>query len=213
MKIVIMLGAPGSGKGTQAVRLSKELNIPHISTGDLFREHLKNNSELGKIARSYIDFGRLVPDALVLEMLFDRVKKSDCAEGYLLDGFPRTIPQAQSLDELIRNQENVTVVNLKCKDETVIQRISGRQTCKNCGAIYNKYFSPSKNEPSCDKCGGELIQRVDDSEDVVKERLRVYKTQTEPLIEYYQNRGLLKDVEGENGTDLVYQDLLKAVMA
>ncbi|HRD55748.1 MAG TPA: adenylate kinase [Parachlamydiaceae bacterium] len=212
MNILIMLGAPGSGKGTQAVKASKELNIPHISTGDLFRENLKNNTELGKKVRSYMDSGRLVPDDLVLAMLFDRVSKPDCNKGYLLDGFPRTIPQAEALDQhLTTIPGTVTVLNLNCSDESVVKRISGRLTCQGCGHVYNKYFSSPKQEGICDLCSSDLLQRADDKEEIVKERLRVYKDQTEPLISFYRNKNLLKDLDGEKPASQVYQDLITFV--
>lgn len=211
--VMILIGPPGSGKGTQAVRASKELRIPHISTGDLFRENLKNNTDLGKKVRAFIDAGKLVPDELVLEMLFQRISREDCVKGYFLDGFPRTIPQAEALDSFLNGKANVLVLNLKCSDESVIKRISGRLTCKNCGHIYNKYFSPPKTEGQCDICGSPLIQRPDDHENVVEERLRVYKNQTEPLIEFYKNEKVLVDIQGENSPDIVYQDLIKACSA
>ncbi len=214
MNIIVMLGAPGSGKGTQAVRISKEFTIPHISTGDLFRENLKNKTPLGKQVRGYMDSGRLVPDELVLAMLFDRISNPDCKNGYLLDGFPRTIPQAEALDSFLADQKSdkaVKVINLKCSDESVVKRISGRLTCKSCGHVYNSYFSPPKIEGHCDICNSSLIQRPDDQKQVVEERLRVYKNQTEPLIEFYKNKHLLKNIEGENNTDVVYQDILKVL--
>ena len=211
MNIIIMLGAPGSGKGTQSVKASKELNIPHISTGDLFRENLKNNTALGQKVRSYMDAGRLVPDELVLDMLFQRLAKADCEKGYLLDGFPRTLMQAIALDQYLIGKGKVTVLNLDCSDESVIKRISGRLTCQGCGSVYNSYFSPPKQEKQCDVCGSLLIQRPDDSQEVVKERLNVYKEQTRPLIEFYRIKNLLKDIQGENPTDVVYEDLMKAI--
>lgn len=212
MNIVIMLGAPGSGKGTQASQASKALGIPHISTGDLFRENLKQDTALGKQVRSYMDSGRLVPDDLVLAMLFDRLELPDCSKGYLLDGFPRTIHQAESLETYLSSKGKVTVLNLKCSDESVVKRISGRLTCSHCGLVYNKYFSPSKKEGVCDACQSVLIQRPDDREEIVEERLRVYKHQTEPLIEFYRNKHLLKDIEGENAPDIVYKDLITSVL-
>ncbi len=211
--VMILIGPPGSGKGTQAVRASKELSLPHISTGDLFRENLKKDTDLGKKVRSFIDAGKLVPDELVLEMLFRRISREDCAKGYFLDGFPRTIPQAEALDSFLSGTANVLALNLKCSDESVIKRISGRLTCKSCGHIYNKYFSAPKTEDQCDICGSSLIQRPDDHENVVEERLRVYKKQTEPLIEFYKNEKVLVDIQGENRPDIVYHDLIKACSA
>jgi adenylate kinase len=208
-KIVILLGPPGSGKGTQAVRLSKELGIPHISTGDLFRDNLSRNTPLGQKAKTYMESGKLVPDEVVLEMLFDRVSRPDCQKGYLLDGFPRTIPQAEALDKQLSKNDQVIALDLQVKDELIVKRISGRLTCKANGHIQNKYFSPPKMEGVCDVCQGELIQRADDSADVVKERLRVYHEQTEPLISFYQKKGVLKQVNGENDPETVYKELLK----
>lgn len=208
-KIVILLGPPGSGKGTQAVRLSKELGLPHISTGDLFRDNLSRNTALGQKAKTYMESGKLVPDEVVLEMLFDRVSRPDCQKGYLLDGFPRTIPQAEALDKHLTKNDHVIALDLEVKDESIIKRISGRLTCKTGGHIQNKYFSPPKKEGVCDVCQGELVQRADDSADVVKERLRVYHEQTEPLISFYQKKGVLKQVNGENDPETVYKDLLK----
>ena len=208
--VVILLGPPGSGKGTQAVRLSQELKIPHISTGDLFRENLSKNTDLGKKAKSYMDGGQLVPDEVVLEMLFDRVSRPDCVKGYLLDGFPRTIPQAEALERHLQDTANVIALNLQVKDELIFKRAEGRMTCK-CGQTYNKYFSPPKIEGKCDKCESALYQRTDDAAAVVQERLKVYHLQTEPLIEFYQKKGLLVSVNGENAPDVVFQELLKAI--
>jgi len=212
-KVIILIGPPGSGKGTQAIRASKELKVPHISTGDLFRENLKNETELGKKVKSNMDAGKLVPDDLVLEMLFQRISQEDCQNGYFLDGFPRTIPQSEALDIHLGSNANVLVLNLKCSDESVIKRISGRLTCKNCGHIQNKYYSPPKNEGHCDNCNSTLIQRPDDREEVVKERLKVYKQQTEPLIQFYKNKNVLVDIEAENAPNVVFQDLIKACKA
>ena len=207
--VLILLGPPGSGKGTQAVRLSKELGIPHISTGDLFRDNMSRNTELGKRAKSYMESGQLVPDELVLEMLFDRVSRPDCIQGYLLDGFPRTLPQAEALDKHLQGKAKIIALNLQVKDEAIVKRAEGRLTCKSCGAVYNKYYSPSKQENVCDQCEGDLIQRTDDKAEVVQERLRVYHKQTAPLIEYYQKKGVLAEVNGEQKPDEVFSALLK----
>jgi adenylate kinase len=206
-KVIILLGPPGSGKGTQAVRLAKQLNIPHISTGDLFRENLSKQTDLGKKVKTFMDSGHLVPDELVLDMLFDRVSKQDCVAGYLLDGFPRTIPQAQSFDAHLSPNDELIVLNLDVADDVIIKRIAGRLSCKSCGAIQHKDFSPPKVEGKCDKCGGELFQRPDDKPEVVKERLRVYHTQTKPLIEYYAKKNVLHTVNGEQTPDTVAQEL------
>lgn len=206
-KVIILLGPPGSGKGTQAVRLAKQLNIPHISTGDLFRENLSKQTDLGKKVKSFMDSGHLVPDELVLDMLFDRVSKQDCTAGYLLDGFPRTIPQAQSFDGHLNPKDDLIVLNLDVADDVIVKRIAGRLSCKGCGSIQHKDFSPPKVEGKCDKCGGELFQRPDDKPEVVKERLRVYHTQTKPLIEYYAKKNVLHTVNGEQTPDTVAEEL------
>lgn len=206
-KVIILLGPPGSGKGTQAVRLASGLNIPHISTGDLFRENLSKNTELGHKARGFMNAGRLVPDELVLDMLFDRIAKSDCSHGYLLDGFPRTIPQAKSFDASLSPNDNLIVLNLDVADEVIIQRIAGRLSCKNCGAIQHKDFSPPKEDGKCDKCQGELFQRPDDQPEVVKERLRVYYAQTAPLIEHYAKKNVLHTIDGEQAPEIVNEQL------
>jgi adenylate kinase len=207
MKVVILLGPPGSGKGTQAVRLTKELKIPHISTGDLFRENISQNTELGKRAKSYMDAGKLVPDEVVLDMLFDRVSKPDSANGYLLDGFPRTLPQAEALDKHLASNTHLIVLDLEVPDEMIVKRAEGRLTCKGCGAVYNRYFNPPAKEGVCDKCGGELVQRPDDKAEVVQERLRVYHTQTQPLVDYYAKKGVLKRIDGTKSPDEVFNSL------
>ena len=206
-KVIILLGPPGSGKGTQAVRLSKELGIPHISTGDLFRENMSKNTELGKRAKGYIEAGKLVPDEVVLEMLFDRVSQSDTARGYLLDGSPRTIPQAEAIAKFLSPQVELIVLNLEVPDEAIIKRAEGRLTCKQCGNVYNRYFSPPAKEGVCDKCGGPLLQRSDDKAEVVQERLRVYHAQTKPLIEFYSKQGVLVSVDGTKSPDEVFKSL------
>lgn len=209
-QIIILLGPPGSGKGTQAVRLSKELKIPHISTGDLFRENLSTQTELGKRAKQYIEQGKLVPDELVLEMLFDRVLRKDCSNGYLLDGFPRTIPQAEAFEKHIKTQQ-VTVLNLNVNDNIIIQRLAGRLTCKECGHIHHLTLSPPSKKGFCDKCNGELYQRTDDKQEVVKERLRVYHEQTKPLISFYEKRGAVITVDGEKTPEEVFLKLFDAL--
>ncbi|CDZ81790.1 Adenylate kinase [Candidatus Rubidus massiliensis] len=208
--VIILLGPPGSGKGTQAVQLSQKLQIPHISTGDLFRENLKNGTPLGIEAKKYIEAGKLVPDEVVLDMLFDRVSRKDCEHGFLLDGFPRTIPQAEALEKKLDDKANVIALNLDVDDEAIIKRIEGRLTCKNCGTIYNKHLSPPKDLTKCDKCDGELFQRPDDSREIVEERLRVYHKQTEPLIEFYNKRNVLETINGNQQPDQVFKELLQA---
>ena len=208
-RVIILMGPPGSGKGTQAARITKELGIPHISTGDLFRENISQNTPLGNRAKEYMNAGKLVPDELVLEMLMDRISRPDSAKGYLLDGFPRTIPQAEALDKALNGQAQIVAISLEVPDESIIKRMSGRLICKQCSTIYNKYFSPSTKEGICDKCGGELYQRPDDKPEVVKERLRVYHDQTEPLIAYYGKKGVLHKVDGEQDPDTVYSQIMK----
>ena len=207
IKVVVLLGPPGSGKGTQAVRLTKELGIPHISTGDLFRENISKDTELGKRAKTFMNAGKLVPDEVVLDMLFDRVSRSDCEKGYLLDGFPRTLPQAEALNKHLASNVNLIVLDLEVPDEIIVKRAEGRLTCKTCGSVYNKYFSPPSKEGVCDKCGGELIQRPDDQAEVVQERLRVYHNQTQPLVDYYAKKGVLKRVDGTQSPDEVFKSL------
>lgn len=212
-KVVILLGPPGSGKGTQAVRLTKELGIPHISTGDLFRENISKNTELGKRAKSFMDAGKLVPDTVVLDMLFDRVARPDCMNGYLLDGFPRTLPQAEAFEKHLAPETELIVLDLEVPDEIIVKRAAGRVTCKTCAAVYNIYFSPPKQDGKCDKCGGELIQRPDDKPEVVEERLRVYHNQTKPLVDYYEKQGILYKVDGTQSPDDVFQALMQKLSA
>lgn len=211
--IVILMGPPGSGKGTQAVRITKELDIPHISTGDLFRENIANKTPLGEKAKGYINEGKLVPDELVIDMLKDRVSRPDCAKGYLLDGFPRTLPQAEAFEKSIPQNASVVVLNLDVPDDIIVKRIEGRRTCKDCGNIQNVYFSAPAVEGKCDKCGGELTQRADDKAEVVVERLRVYHSQTKPLIAFYENKGLLHTVDGTETPDAIFKKLIQFVNA
>ncbi len=209
-RVVILLGPPGAGKGTQAVRLSDGLGLPHVSTGDLFRENLSNDTELGRRAKGFMESGQLVPDELVLEMLFDRVSKPDCAEGYLLDGFPRTIPQAESLAERL-GAETPRALLLEVDDALIVGRAAGRLICKGCGNIQHLEFSPPAKAGVCDACGGELQRRKDDEPDVVRERLAVYHEQTAPLVGFYENKGQLKRVNGDQKPDAVYADLVRCL--
>lgn len=210
--VVILLGPPGSGKGTQAKRVTQELNIPHISTGDILRENIKSETELGRRAKEFMNAGRLVPDALVLDMLFERVRRKDCKSGYLLDGFPRTIPQAESLDQFLESKVHLVAINLAVSDEIIVKRISGRLSCTVCGHVHNRFLSPPKLEGICDLCGGELIQRPDDRSEVVKERLLVYAKQTAPLIDYYERKGILHTIDGEQEA-FVISDLILNLIA
>ena len=195
---IIMLGAPGAGKGTQAKMIAEQYNIPHISTGDIFRANIKNNTELGQEAKSYMDKGQLVPDELTVKILLDRVAQADCANGYVLDGFPRTIPQAEVLEQELNklNDKIDYAINVEVPDENIIRRMSGRRACLNCGATYHIEHIPPKQEGICDKCGEKLVLRDDDKEETVKNRLNVYHEQTQPLIDFYTARGVLKTVDG-----------------
>lgn len=195
---IIMLGAPGAGKGTQAKMIADKYQIPHISTGDIFRANIKNGTELGKEAKTYMDKGELVPDELTVRILLDRVAQPDCEKGYVLDGFPRTIPQAEVLDQELtkRNEKIDYAINVEVPDENIVRRMSGRRACVSCGATYHLVHIPPKKEGLCDKCGNELILRDDDKEETVKNRLGVYHDQTQPLIEYYSNKGVLQSVDG-----------------
>ena len=208
---IIMLGAPGAGKGTQAKKIAAKYAIPHISTGDIFRANIKNNTELGQKAKTYMDKGELVPDELVVDLIMDRFKEADCANGYVLDGFPRTIPQAEALDKaLSANGESVDyAVNVEVPDENIINRMSGRRACVGCGATYHIQFNPTKVEGICDACGEKLILRDDDKPETVKNRLSVYHEQTQPLIEYYSGKGVLKEVDGTQPMDDVFAAIVK----
>ncbi len=209
MDVVILMGAPGAGKGTQAMRLSEFASLPHVSTGDLFRDNLKRETKLGTEAKGYMESGKLVPDALVLDMLFDRVAKPDCAEGYILDGFPRTLPQAEALEKRLAEvpDASVQVLDIEVADEVIVERASGRLLCRSCDSIKHKTFSPPRAEGVCDACGGELYQREDDRPEVVSERLAVYHEQTAPLVGYYDERGLLARVDGGRSPDDVFASL------
>lgn len=195
---IIMLGAPGAGKGTQAQMIADKYGIPHVSTGDIFRENVKNGTELGMEAKKYMDKGLLVPDELTVKILLDRVAKEDCKNGYVLDGFPRTIPQAEVLDKAISElgEKIDYAINVDVPDENIIRRMSGRRSCPACGATYHIEHVPPKKDGICDKCGKELVQRDDDKEETVKNRLEVYHKQTQPLIEFYTKQGVLRTVDG-----------------
>ena len=188
---MIFLGPPGSGKGTYASRIGPKIGIPHISTGQMFRDNIKNKTEIGMKAKEYMDKGDLVPDDVTLEMLRQRIGQDDAKKGFILDGFPRTIPQAEALDKITGMD---VVINLVVPDEVVIARLSSRRQCRKCSKIYNVLFLKPKQEGICDECGGELYQRDDDKPETIKERLRVYREKTEPLIEYYKKKGIVKDI-------------------
>ena len=209
MKIV-MLGAPGAGKGTQAIKIADKYDIPHISTGDIFRANIKGGTELGQKAKSYIDKGELVPDEVTIGMLLDRIAQDDCKNGYVLDGFPRTILQAESLTEALKSQGDRIdfALNIDVPDEAIIKRMSGRRACPKCGATYHIVYAAPKTENICDKCGTELIIRSDDKPETVKDRLNVYHQQTEPLIAYYKTAGVLREVDGTQELPKVFEDVV-----
>ncbi|MBR0410956.1 MAG: adenylate kinase [Eubacterium sp.] len=210
---IIMLGAPGAGKGTQAKMLADKYGIPHISTGDIFRANIKNNTELGKKAKGYMDAGQLVPDELVVDLVVDRIKNADCFKGFILDGFPRTIPQAEALDYALNNQNEKIdyAINVDVPDENIIERMSGRRACVGCGATYHVVYNPTKKEGTCDKCGQDLILREDDKPETVKKRLQVYHEQTQPLIDHYEKKGALLTVDGTKDIQLVFEDITKVL--
>lgn len=205
----VLLGAPGSGKGTQGVVLSKKYNIPQISTGDLLRAAVSAGSELGKQAKSAMDAGALVSDDIVIGLIRERISQDDAQQGYILDGFPRNIPQAEALDAMLEelSQPLQGVILLDVKFEELMQRLTGRRTCKDCGAIFNVYLSPSEKGDDCDKCGGELFQRADDNEDTIRNRLTVYQEQTAPLVDYYQQQQKLHSLDGTGDVDAITQGI------
>ena len=210
---IIMLGAPGAGKGTQAKKIAAKYDIPHISTGDIFRANIKNGTELGNKAKTYMDQGLLVPDELVVDLVVDRVQQDDCKNGYVLDGFPRTIPQAEALDKaLAANNEAVDfAINVEVPDENIINRMSGRRACVGCGATYHIQFNAPKVEGVCDTCGEKLILRDDDKPETVKNRLSVYHEQTQPLIDYYSKKGVLAEVDGTQSMDDVFDAIVNVL--
>ena len=208
MKLIIM-GPPGAGKGTQAALIKAEYQIPHISTGDMFREAIKNETPLGMEAKSYMDKGQLVPDSVTIGLVKERLAKPDCQEGFLLDGFPRTIPQAEALNEILKELDIKldAVVNIDVDDSVLIDRIVGRRVCPICKAGYHvKYLQP-KVEGVCDECGGQLVQRKDDTEETVKNRLEVYANQTKPLLEFYESYGLVKSIDGIGEIDVIFNNI------
>ncbi len=208
---IIMLGAPGAGKGTQAKMIAEKCGIPHISTGDIFRANIKNGTELGAKAKEYMDKGLLVPDELVCDLVVDRIQQADCEKGYILDGFPRTIPQAEALENALNaiEQKLDYAIDIDVPDENIINRMSGRRACVGCGATYHVLFNPTKIEGKCDVCGESLILRDDDKPETVKKRLDVYHTQTQPLIDFYTERKVLVEVDGTQSMDKVFDDIMK----
>ena len=209
MKIV-MLGAPGAGKGTQAKMISEKYGIPHISTGDIFRANIKENTELGQKAKTYMDKGLLVPDELVVDLVVDRLAQDDAKKGYVLDGFPRTIPQAEALTEALAKigEKMDYAINVEVPDENIVNRMSGRRACLNCGATYHIVSIPTKVEGICDRCGQPVVLRDDDKPETVQKRLTVYHEQTQPLIDYYKKQSILKTVDGTQPMEKVFADIV-----
>ena len=212
---IIMLGAPGAGKGTQAEKIAAKYGIPHISTGDIFRANIKNGTELGKKAKSYMDQGLLVPDELTCDLVIDRIGQEDCADGFILDGFPRTIPQAEALTSSLEKQNACMdhAVDIEVADESIIRRMSGRRVCPKCGATYHIVHVPPKKEGICDVCGSEIVLRDDDKPETVKKRLQVYHEQTQPLIDYYREQGILRSVSGSKPTEEVFASIVEILGA
>ena len=212
---IIMLGAPGAGKGTQAKKIAAKYQIPHISTGDIFRANIRNGTELGMKAKAFMDAGGLVPDEITIGMLLDRIHEADCQNGYVLDGFPRTIPQAESLTKALRGMgESIDyAINVDVPDENIISRMAGRRACLACGATYHIVYNPPKKEGICDVCGQELVLRDDDKPETVVRLLGVYQAQTQPLIEYYQKAGVLAEVDGTMDMEDVFQAIAKILGA
>lgn len=208
MKIVL-LGPPGAGKGTQAKSISNKYSIPHISTGDIFRKNISENTPLGVEAKSYMDKGQLVPDEVTINMVKDRLQQADCENGYLLDGFPRTVAQAEALDSFLveRNEQLDTALLIKVPNEFILERMTGRRVCPSCGASYHIKFNPPANGDKCDLCGSEVIQRKDDTVETVKERLDVYEKETQPLIDFYANKKLLSEVDGTKAINEVFRGI------
>ncbi len=210
---LVLLGPPGAGKGTQASRLEDFYELIHISTGDIFRKAIKEETPLGKKAKGYIDEGKLVPDEVTIGMVRERLAMEDCQNGFILDGFPRTVNQADALMEILEELDYVldAVVNIDVSADELVDRLSGRRICKDCGASFHVKFNAPKQEGVCDECGGELYQRDDDTPKTIKERLNVYSKETEPLIDYYKERDLLKTIDGEQGLDEVFNEIKSAL--
>ena len=208
---IIMLGAPGAGKGTQAKKIADLCKVPHISTGDIFRANIKEGTELGKKAKTYMDAGDLVPDELVCDLVVDRIQQDDCTEGFILDGFPRTIPQAEALTNALNaiEQKMEYALNIDVPDENIIHRMAGRRACVGCGATYHVEFNPPKTADVCDVCGDALILRDDDKPETVTNRLNVYHEQTKPLIDYYEKQGIVHTIDGTQTMDEVFSDISK----
>ena len=212
---LILLGPPGAGKGTQAAKIIEKYDIPHISTGDIFRANIKEGTELGKKAQEYMNKGELVPDELVVEIATDRLKADDCKNGFVLDGFPRTIPQAEALDAALKkiSESMDYAIDVDVPDENIVKRMGGRRACVGCGATYHLVYAAPKKDGICDVCGGELILRDDDKPETVKKRLDVYHEQTQPLIDYYTKAGILKTVDGTVDIDVVFENIAEILGA
>lgn len=206
---LVLMGLPGAGKGTQAERIVEKYNIPHISTGDMFRAAMKEETELGLQAKSFIDKGELVPDEVTIGIVRERLGKNDCQKGFLLDGFPRTVAQADALEGILSelNKQIDYVINIEVDKDILMERLTGRRICKQCGATYHLVFNPPANEGKCDKCGGELYQRADDNEETVANRLEVNLQQTQPLLDFYNEKGYLRNIDGEQDIDMVFNDV------
>jgi adenylate kinase len=210
---LILLGPPGSGKGTQAQKIVERYHIPQISTGDILRAAVKEQTPLGKEAKSYMDQGKLVPDEVVIGIVRERLKAPDCKNGFILDGFPRTVPQAEALEATLQgmNRRIDHVINVDVNNAELLKRLTGRRTCRGCGAMYHLIFGPPQKEGVCDRCGGELYQRVDDKEETIKERLKVYEAQTAPLIAYYRGKGSLRTIDGVGAMEKIFQAIVKVI--
>lgn len=210
---IILLGPPGAGKGTQAAGIVEKYNIPHISTGDIFRKNIKEGTELGKKAKEYMDQGLLVPDELTVGLVTDRISQKDCENGFMLDGFPRNVSQAKHLDEFLQNA-NISldkVVNIEVDKSILVERAVGRRICKSCGATYHVEFNPPKESGVCDVCGGELYQRADDTEETVSKRIQVYLDETKPLVNYYSEQGIIANINGQQSIEKVFDDIVKSL--
>jgi adenylate kinase len=209
----VLLGPPGAGKGTQARLLGEKFEACQVSTGDILRKAVADQSPLGKEASDYIKRGALVPDSVIVNLVAERLKEKDCQQGFILDGFPRTIPQAQGLEEILRKMglglQSVLLVQVP--DAVIVERLAGRRTCKNCGALYHLNFKPSTKESTCDRCGGELLQRDDDREETISARLKVYDIQTAPLVDYYRQRGILREIDGVGKVEDIRNRIIKAL--
>lgn len=207
---IVMLGAPGAGKGTQAIRIAGKYGIPHVSTGDIFRANIKNQTALGKKAKAYMDQGQLVPDSLTIEIVEDRLQQDDCRGGYVLDGFPRTIPQAEALTEVLAKAGEAIdyAIDIEVPDEAIVTRMSGRRSCPGCGATYHVLHNAPKHADICDECGTALARRADDEPETVQRRLFVYHEETQPMIDYYQKQGVLYEIDGTQDMNQVFEDII-----